>query len=1141
MSRKRSYNSNQVYLDIPAKANRVLHIILIALFVIGIRVWHLSVIQYEEKLEESKKPQRRTVIDPAKRGTIRDRFNQPLAVNKIQYQAALLYSQIKQIPAAKWQTDSEGKKVKVNARKEYITKLSQFLAKELDLDPERVEDLIYSKASFYFQLPFVIKEEISEKEYYRLKTLEKDWPGVHVQILPKRDYPQGRVGADIIGYMGAITKNEFESVLEEIKILEQYIAKAEQGDDPALPRGVESYSYAKQKLQDLREKSYTIHDFVGKTGVEGRFEKQLRGFHGRKSYFSDARGNFLKELPGSREPLSGQRLLLTISAELQEYAEKLLAQNERIRFTKSCGIDAIKENLISLKQPWIKGGAIVAMDPNSGEILALASYPRIDPNDFIVSGNPEISKEKRSRIQRWFETETYLGEIWDQKRPLERERYDDKKGGFYDEELYLNWDQYLNFILAEDSLVKEKISRLNIEGAIDIQYLAERILELTGQTNLYAIINEWYPSDPHIQHGAKLTPNEREGIQKSLKTPEAMMIKRRMDRYVYSIPSNYDKVLYIDLCRVAIDPQNFTQTLYQNLGKHNLFLYKEYGSAFCLIREAVMAMSKELFHIYAFKPWRKLNEKEFLKAKRQEEKIAHKYPKPYIDYFDQKEKELFEEFWNAHQWQLIETLMLGDWEPVESSHEMEPYFEHFIRWHTELMSGAHASLSWNKAFFTLNKLLTNLPAKDAYQSLRTFRGFNDLNRPLYGRYRGLRSENNVKLEKHLAMAFYPMYGYGYGRSYAYRQAATQGSIFKLVTAYEALVQRYNKLVESGVKPIQLNPLNIVDQVVKAGKNYIVGYTEDGKPIPQFYKGGRLPKSLSKSLGHMDIIKAIETSSNPYFSLLAGDVLQSPADLARAASDFSYGALTGIDLPAEITGKIPKDLEYNRTGLYSMAIGQHSLVVTPIQTALMLSAIANGGNVLKPKIVNVTAGKFPIRSDAGLLKNVPFALYANEEPQKNLISYLPSEVKNQLFMPKLVRNILLEGMRRVVTRSHGPSLYQLSKFYKEHPEAISDYVEMKDQLVGKTSTAESVEKIDLDLHKGTNMYNHLWFGGIVFDSNNKKTHLFKDPFGNPEVVVVVYLRFGAYGKETAPLAAQMAVKWREIKQKHANSLLNKREP
>ena len=128
------------------------------------------------------------------------------------------------------------------------------------------------------------------------------------------------------------------------------------------------------------------------------------------------------------------------------------------------------------------------------------------------------------------------------------------------------------------------------------------------------------------------------------------------------------------------------------------------------------------------------------------------------------------------------------------------------------------------------------------------------------------------------------------------------------------------------------------------------------------------------------------------------------------------------------------------------------------------------------------------------------------------------------------------MRLVVERTQGESLASLSRLYKQAPEAINDYVQLKSQFIGKTSTAESVENIDLELEDGTNIYTHVWFGGVSYDkdilaSDHQHQFLFRDSYGNPELVVVVYLRYGGYGKEAAPVAAQIAKKWKQIKQKN----------
>jgi cell division protein FtsI/penicillin-binding protein 2 len=1061
--------------SIPMKANVVLNVILAALILIAVRIWHLNVIEYEEKLEDSKKSQRKSVVEPAKRATIRDRFNLPLAINKTAYRASITYSSFKQVPNMSFETDSSGKKVKRNKRKEYIEELSELLGRELDLDPKRVEDLIYSKAALYYNIPYILKEELTEKEYYRLLMMEKDLPGLTVQRYAKREYPKGKSASDIIGYMGAISRPAFEMNIRELKALESYLTHWENGEDPPLPGGYDSPLEVRKRYKDLKEFAYTSQDYVGKAGIEAIFEERLRGFQGKKHYYSDSKGNFLKELPGARAPIPGKRILLTISQELQEYAESLLAQNETIRMAKSQGHGRKIKNQ---KQPWIKGGAIVALDPKTGEVLALASYPRFDPNDFILSQGSETSKQKKERIHQWFEDEAAIADLWNQKRPLERERFDVHSGTFYDERQWLTWENYLNFLLPKD----------------------------------HPII-QWFAAHGTLQEVIDLLNSEDEEKLSHLPTP-------------------YTKLLFLDCCRLAVLHTAFSKELLAYVGNQKIGAYKDVCSAFAVLQEHIKPMAKTLFHDHVFLKWRENNEKEFLKGKREEEKELKTYPKPYLDYFDEKENSLFQKFWDKVRLDLCLAFLQGD----TSSN---PFTAYFSQLHQEAASGAHPDAPWQTSYHKLEDAVKGLPPPLAKEYLAALRSYEELNRPLQGKYRGLRSGKNAPLEKHLAAAFYPAYGFGYGRSQCYRQSSTQGSIFKLITAYAALTQLNEEELMQGKSLKYTNPLDMTDDNFKRDGKIFVGYATNGKPIPQLYKGGRVPRSASSHLGKLDLLRAIETSSNPYFSILAGDVLKSPEDLADLAKVFGYGCKTGIDLPGEIPGKIPDDLSKNRTGLYATAIGQHSLVVTPLQSALFLASIANSGDLLKPLIVKALIGVDPDREEEWLKINaqseeqkllyalgIDFRLFdpGRTMQKKNFIESPSRTVRSHIEMPPSLRNFLLEGMRRVVLRTQAESLIPLSRLYVEHPEAISDYVDLKNQLIGKTSTSESMERIDFDEEEGTNLYTHLWFGGISFERDVTPT------FENPELVVVVYLRYGGFGKEAAPLAAQVVKKWREIKAK-----------
>lgn len=989
------------------------------------------------------------------------------------------------------------------------------LGKELGLDPERIEDLIHAKASFYNSIPFILKEDITEKEYYRLKMLEKDWHGVHMQILPKRYYPEETVGGDILGYMGAISREEYESVIGEIKSLESVLQAWESGEEVELPIGIQTEVEARKRLDDLIEHAYTINDYVGKTGIEGGFEEILRGFHGKKSYSADAKGNFLKELPGSRTPLSGRRILLSISSELQAFSEALLVQNEEVRTPRLSKVDEKTRKILQEKEPWIKGGAIVAMDPKTGEVLALASHPRFDPNDFITSGNIELKKKKTNNIHRWFESEKHIGDIWNQKIPLERELYDPSEESFYQDRIYMTWENYIHFILPSDSQVRVGLDRLkSLKDCIEFQKAIRQLIMITHQDNLYAIFNVLYSGSNHNAHGKKLINKDRELFDQQMENiaPEIAQIRKVIDPVLNTIPKNYDKVLLADLCRVAVDENAFSEELLRQRGTQTLSSYHEASSAFIILEEVIQAMSKELFHELAFKTWRGQNQKAYLKEMRLKEKAeGKKFATPYIDLIDAKEKELFQRFWGIYRTEVISAFLTGAGN--ENLPFLRPYFDHFIAWHKELSQGAHKALPWHASFEKLQALLKGLNPRFLPEYLHTIRPFDQLNRPLYGKYPHLRKTDNKQLEKHLAAAFYPQFGFGYGRSFAFRQATTQGSVFKLVTSYAALMQRYYEIETTKITTSALNPLVMYDDTFKQGSKLYIGYDVNEKPIPQLYKGGQLPKSPKLALGRLDLMKAIEVSSNPYFSLLAGDILDSPEDLMDAARLFSYGEKTGIELPAEFSGKLPKDLSLNRNGLYAAAIGQHSMVVTPLQTAVMISTIANGGKVLKPKIVRCIAGETPKRSE------MQFG---------EIVTPVPTVIQREIVLPVEVRHMLLEGMHRVVTALQN-SLGTLSNMYRNYPGTISDYLEIKGDLVGKSGTAESVEFTDLDSAHGTNMYNHVWVGSVAFDREGaSETFTFKDEFGVPEIVVIVYLRYGNWGKDAIPVAAQVAQKWREIK-------------
>ncbi len=1108
------------YQDISTKANKVLNIILLAFVLILMRVWYLAVIQKEYHQLQARRPQRRSVIEHADRATIRDRFNIPLSMNKIQYNAAVSYAQIRQIPATIWKKDQNGVSKKVQARAEHIANLSKVLAAELNLSASELEDIIQCKASLFPQVPFVIQSDITEKQYFRLRMLEKNFPGLHMERSAKRFYPLEKVGAHVVGYMGSISQQEYNRIAEETYELEEYIRLRDEGDTPILPKGFVTPMEVRKRFFELQEKAYTINDFVGKAGIEATFDECLRGYYGKKNLEVDVKGNFVRVMPGSRKMVPGQRVLLSISSELQATAEALLAQYETP--SNKYRPDAI---------PWIKGGAIVAMIPQTGEIVALASSPRFNPNDFIGGAG-----KKGSERLKWLETEAYIGEIWDGKRPLYKEYYSPTKNSFEEVSLDLSWRTYLDFVLSQSSTVKSYVENWgHIEEVVHLQRTIKQLSIFGGMAHVASVIDALFDGDGHVL-SARNTPEEKKREIRNLwqKSGEAESLQREVVKILGPIKHNNDKLLALDLSRIVLREEDFSLELLKTVKKQSIDEYREFSQICSSLQKLIEKNIREEFKKTDFQNWRDSSFKDYLKQKRREEKIAKKHSKPYLDYLEEREKFFFKEFWQAHSKDFLDAFYA------------KAQLQGPLVGYQRVVDGLRQSCFNNNA--SLQKcvqFISQVPAKERFSYLQTLRGFANLQEPLYGKYRFARYRKEGQIGKDLAAAFYPRNGYGYSKSHGFSQSTPLGSVFKLMTSYQALVERYEHLTENNISVNDLNPLTLIDDI-KGGfsvrsSRQILGYTLEGQPIHRFYKGGLLPRGYA-NVGKIDLVGALEKSSNMYFSILAGEHLQDPNSLVEASRLFGFGELSGIDLPAEYTGVLPDDVGYNRTGLYAFAIGQHSLVVTPLQCSLMISSLANGGTLYKPKIVQVIAGKEPLREEASLYYwqkvpfqealslvgiDFPFFTEAQEKIERTSLDYHIAEVRRTIFLPKEMRSLLLEGMFMTVNGARGTaraSAIVPSKY--DYPVSLNDLKSLQNQLIGKTGTAEIKYKHTLDEQSPATIMNNVWFAATSFNISDKR----ELADAEPELVVVVYLQFGKSGKEGAPIAAQIVKKWREIRSK-----------
>ena len=178
-----------------------------------------------------------------------------------------------------------------------------------------------------------ISEEISRESAVQLQENSQNLIGVNIVVEPTRVYHEGNLASHVLGYVSRISKRN----QDEFK------------------RNNDTYEYE-------------VDDKVGQTGIEKTFEEYLRGEDGIKQIDMSVDGTVTGEYI-SKEAIGGDNIVLTLDANLQKVAEESLKRN----------IEIIRE--AEPEKP-AEGGAVVAMDVNTGEVLAMASFPDYDPSLF---------------------------------------------------------------------------------------------------------------------------------------------------------------------------------------------------------------------------------------------------------------------------------------------------------------------------------------------------------------------------------------------------------------------------------------------------------------------------------------------------------------------------------------------------------------------------------------------------------------------------------------------------------------------------------------------------------------------------------------------------------------------------------------
>ena len=165
-----------------------------------------------------------------------------------------------------------------------------------------------------------IRTRLSDVEVARFAANRYRFPGVEIKARLFRQYPKGASAVHVVGYIGRINDKNLEQL--------------EASDDLANYRGSQ---------------------YMGKIGVEQSYEKELHGITGFEEMETDAAGRVIRTISRT-PPIPGNNLTLSLDAKLQEVAEKAFGDRR---------------------------GALVAIEPATGDVLAFVSKPGFDPNLFV--------------------------------------------------------------------------------------------------------------------------------------------------------------------------------------------------------------------------------------------------------------------------------------------------------------------------------------------------------------------------------------------------------------------------------------------------------------------------------------------------------------------------------------------------------------------------------------------------------------------------------------------------------------------------------------------------------------------------------------------------------------------------------------
>ncbi|EEG78143.1 penicillin-binding protein 2 [Dethiobacter alkaliphilus] len=205
----------------------------------------------------------------------------------------------------------------------------EYLSELLDMSEEDIRDKIYNERFRSFA-PIRLANNVSPEVVAKIEERRMDLPGVIIETQPVREYVHNSLAAHVLGYVGPISQDQIRA---------------------AQAQGI----------------MYRGTDDIGRGGVEATWEQYLRGEEGKLLVETNRYGRRTRVLE-QEEPVPGDSIYLTLDSRLQDITERAL--------------DDVISGLIEDGHDQAGKGSVVILDPNSGAILAMASYPDYNINTF---------------------------------------------------------------------------------------------------------------------------------------------------------------------------------------------------------------------------------------------------------------------------------------------------------------------------------------------------------------------------------------------------------------------------------------------------------------------------------------------------------------------------------------------------------------------------------------------------------------------------------------------------------------------------------------------------------------------------------------------------------------------------------------